>query len=379
VSARPALSDAAHAVAAVPTHAPAASTDALALRRRAQHALERALAFLSSAQLATGEFPVLASIDPAMVDGCRPDPSVFPTALIAHALGFAPAAASLRARALDFLEAQMDSHGLWRHWTRDHPHFRQLPPDLDDTSCASAALSQARRRVPDNRALLLANRNRRGLFYTWITPRLRWTGAAHMKATLSQLRHAPTLYFFFRRTSAAPYDVDAVVNANTLFYLKDFAERQQVVDHLLAILRDGREASSDKWYENPFAIRYFLARALGAVAPEAGNLIAQRAASKRPRTALEAALAACSLFYCARVPDAASIGALLDRQLDTGAWPQAALYHGGRARLRDGSFAPPHRHTPHWGSAAVTTAFCVEALSRWSAEPAITTGQREEP
>jgi hypothetical protein len=356
-----------------------ASAVVTAIGTRTQHALARALSFLESAQLAGGEFPVLASRDRAMVDDCHVDPSVFPTALIAHALGFAPEAAALRSRALDFLEAQMDARGLWRHWTRDHPHFRQLPPDLDDTSCASAVLSHAGRRVPDNRALLLANRNGSGLFYTWITPRLSWTRAAHMKATLSQLRHAPTLYFFFRRTSAAPYDVDAVVNANTLFYLSDFPGRRQVVDNLVAILRDGREASCDKWYENPFVVRYFLARALAASAPEAADLVAERVASETSANALEAALAACSLFYCGRVPGAASIGALLDAQLDTGAWPQAALYHGGRTRLRDGSFASPHPHTPHWGSAALTTAFCVEALCRWSADLPVTTRRREEP
>src|SRR5207237_1773965 len=96
--------------------------------------------------------------------------------------------------------------GLWRHWARDHPQYHPLPPDLDDTSCASAALLRAGRAFPDNRKLLLGNRNRRGLFY-------------RRKLTPAQFRHPLVTYFFFRRTSAKPFDVDAVVNANVLFYL----------------------------------------------------------------------------------------------------------------------------------------------------------------
>ncbi len=49
----------------------------------------------------------------------------------------------MRARARAFLLAQRDRHGLWRQWTSDHPYFRQLPPDMDDTCCVSAALAGA--------------------------------------------------------------------------------------------------------------------------------------------------------------------------------------------------------------------------------------------
>src|SRR6185436_12619440 len=117
-------------------------------------ALARGIAFLERSQLPTGELRVYAS--------ATPDPSVFPTAVAAHALSFAPEAAAIRRRALDFLRAEMDARGLWKHWTRVHPHHGWLPPDLDDTACASAALARDGRAFPDNRPLLLANRDRRG-------------------------------------------------------------------------------------------------------------------------------------------------------------------------------------------------------------------------
>jgi hypothetical protein len=303
-------------------------------------AIDAAIAFLERSQLPSGELPVLAS--------GKPDPSIFPTALAAQCLASAPGAAGIRARALDFLLAEMDGRGLWKHWPRAHPQQAQLPPDLDDTSCASAALLAAGRTFPDNRALLLGNRDRRGLFRTW-------------KLTLAQLRHPLTTYAFFTRTSAKPFDVDAVVNANVLFYLGRRPETEPAIAHLLDVLRAGSETTCDKWYERPFAVWYFFSRALRDIAAEAGEIITKRIEAAIPESALDRALAACALLDWRRVPDVAP---LLDAQLPSGAWPAAGLYHGGRRRLSRDSFAPPHPDTPWWGSEALTTAFCIEALSR---------------
>lgn len=283
---------------------------------------------------------------------CVADPSVFPTALMAHALSYAPEATAVRDRALAFLKTQMDERGLWRHWTREHPFHDQLPPDLDDTSMASAALGA---NAPANRQLLLANRNRRGLFFTWVTPARLW------------LRHPLTLFLFFRKTSAKPSDVDAVVNANVLSYLGDIEETRAVVAHLLHVLRTNGERTCDKWYERPFAVWYFFSRALRGIAPEAGTIIAGRIAAARPESALDHALAACSLLDWDRTPSDDTIAALLEAQLPSGGWPRAGLYHGGRARLGPNAFAAPHPDTPWWGSEELTTAFCIEALARYQA------------
>src|SRR5687768_12872035 len=230
-------------------------------------ALARAIAFLERAQLASGELPVLA--------GGKPDPSVFPTAVMAHSLSFAPAAIDVRQRTLGFLAAEMQPGGVWKHWPRTHPQHSFLLPDLDDTACASAVLTRAGRIIPDNRALLLKNRNRRGLFRTW----------------LLRYRDPLAMYAFFTRTSAKPFDVDAVVNANVLFYLGEIPE---VVEQLLTVLRENRERHCDKWYDNPFVIWYFFARALHDISAEAGHLIAMKIAAAKPANALEHALAACA-------------------------------------------------------------------------------------
>ena len=343
---------------------------------RLNSALARAVAYLEAAQLPSGELPVYASTDPTLAERCELDPSIFPTALAAHCLSLCAEGARVAARAHEFLLAEMDGNALWRHWTRAHPHYRSLPPDLDDTSCASAALVQAGRPIPDNRALLLANRARDGRFFTWVVPRPRWTGSRHLRLVLRQLRHLPTLVMFFRLTSAKPYDIDACVNANALHHLGRFPGEEAVVAWLLQVLRDRAERQCDKWYENPFVVRYFLSRALAGRAPQAGPLIAARTREEAAGSDLEHALAACTLLDCGE--DAGpEIETLLASQAPDGSWRRAALYHGGRARLGAGGFAEPHPDTPRWGSEAITTAFAVEALARRRAS--LLTSNRTEP
>jgi hypothetical protein len=327
-------------------------------------ALVRGLAFLEKAQLDSGEFRVVTSLRRDMAGDCDPDPSIFPTALVAHCLSFTPEANAMRDRALAFLLAQRDRHGLWRHWTKDHPFFCQLPPDMDDTCCVSAALAATGSTEIADPVLLQANRDAEGMFLTWIMPRARWTGHPHMRVTLPQLRHLVTLWFFFKKTSAAPGDVDAGVNANCLHYLGDFPGYERVVARLVDILRRDGETDADKWYENPFVLWYFFARALGERSAEARDLLLAKLDAAAPVSALEFALSIAALRYCGTTPPGGLIDGLLAGQSADGSWPRAPVYFGGRERRRDGSLAPAHPDTPHWGSEELTTGFCIEALVR---------------
>jgi hypothetical protein len=267
----------------------------------------------------------------------------------------------MRRRAVGFLLREQDRFGLWRHWPRRHPQRIAIPPDLDDTSCASLALMAAGEEAPRNARFLLANRNRDGLFLTWILPRR----AIHVPLAPGQLARAPFLYRFFRATSAEPNDVDAVVNANALFYLGTFPGAETVAAFLTQVLAEGREQQCDKWYDNPFAIWYFFSRALERVVPGAVSLVAGRLSCHAPVNALERALAICALFSCNVCPPDTMIESLIAAQRADGSWLREPLYHGGRKRSGHGVLAAPDPHTPHWGSEALTTGFCIEALARW--------------
>ena len=335
-----------------------------ALAPKVAAAIEAALEFLRSEQCSGGEIPVDTTTDPEMRERLVRDPSVFPTALAVYSLSFAgEAARDIVDRACCFLLDEMGEGGLWRHWVREHPYHAQLPPDLDDTSCASIALELGGHAFPDNRATVAANRARDGMFLTWLSPQLRWTGASHLRATLPRLLHPLALFSFFRRTSAKPGDRDAVANANMLLYLRGRRGLEPVVAELLRVLAEGREAQADKWYDNPIVVRYFLSRALRLSAPKAREVIVARSSAAAPETALEAALLACTLADWGKT-GGPLIDYLIDDQLSSGAWPAAALYHGGRARRPGVGFAAPHADTPRWGSQALTTCFCIEALCR---------------
>ena len=310
-------------------------SEAPAIRR----AIEKGVAFLESAQLPSGEIPIEISPTPEMSGACGREPCVFPAALAARALSITPFAARVCSRALDFLLGEMDPDGLWRHPSSELPGHYYTPLDVDDTSIASVALAAAGRQFPDNRRFLLANRERRGLFRTWI---VRWW------------RHPLMTYRFFRYTAEVG-DVDAVVNANVVIYLGVCKETRPAIEHMLAVLRDNHEMTSTIWYGSRFIVWYFFSHALREIAPAAGEMIVPRIQAAAPRNALDLAAATTTLLLWNRVPD---IRPLIDAQLPSGAWPRAGFYHMGQRRL------DPQPKPPWWGSEALTTVFAVEALSR---------------
>jgi len=309
-----------------------------------RRAIEKGVAYLESAQLPSGEIPIEISPTPEMTRECVRDPAVFPAALAARTLSITSSAARVRSRALDFLEREMDPDGLWRHPSSDTPQHYYTPLDVDDTSIASVALAAAGREVPDNRRFLLANRERSGLFRTWI---VRWWP------------HPLLTYRFFRDTPEEVGDVDAVINANVVIYLGDCEETRPSIEHMLAVLRANREMMSTKWYESRFTVWYFFSHALREIAPEAGEMIVPRVLAARPVNALELAVATSTLLLWNRVPD---VQPLIDAQLRSGAWPRAGFYHMGLKRISPNEFRPT---PPWWGSEALTTVFAVEALTRY--------------
>jgi len=206
-----------------------------------RRAVEKGIAYLESAQLPSGEIPIEMSPTPEMNGDCVRDPVVFPAALAARALSITPSADRVRARALDYLLREMEPDGLWRYPSSEHPGHDHIPLDVDDTSIASAALRAAGRPFPDNRALLLANRERSGLFRTWI---VRWWP------------HPRKTYRFFRHTTANLRDVDAVIDANVVIYLGLCEGTRPAIAHMLAVLRANGEMTSTKWYGSRFTVWY---------------------------------------------------------------------------------------------------------------------------
>lgn len=331
-----------------------------------EQAITRGLRFLAQSQSASGQFPAYTAIE---FDGGEEeeafDSTCFATVLVADCLETHddPHARTMVDRALEFLLAEMEPFGMWRFWPREHPRHLEIPVDADDTACISRLLRSHGLSVPDNRSLLLANRDRRGLFYTWFIPRWSppprnldfWRVASQRWRTPVQDRR------FFRLTPATRTDVDSVVNANVLRYLGECVETRPVIKLISTVLSERREEGHDPWYHSRFAFYYMVSRCVAsgvgaldhlgedvlhrivAAANEDGSI------GSNPVETAQAVCAAHNWNRSAPALDDACRFLLLAQDPD-GGWPTAAVY-GVRGTLE-------------WGSRALTTAFCLEALRR---------------
>jgi hypothetical protein len=225
--------------------------------------IERGLEFLRRSQLPSGEFKILMSADKKLERDSVLDSSLFPTAFIVYSLGFAdPAAAgAMIDKSLRFFLAETEGSGLWRYWTKQHPYYSTIPPDLDDIACISYVLRHHGVSFPANRELIFANRNAQGLFYTWMT--LRWPlppDASFRRVVLRQLAHPLKFYFFWKLNESKRHDVDCVVNANVLFYVGESPETRAVIDYLIRIVQRNEEGCCDKWHHNRYTFYYTVSR-----------------------------------------------------------------------------------------------------------------------
>jgi hypothetical protein len=324
-----------------------------------EQVISKALDFLVRSQLPYGEFKTYASSDPQMERECRFDSSLFATSLVLYALSFVDdhRVQAMTARALDFLVAEMEGPGLWRYWSSRNPRYRQLPPDLDDICCISHILEKQGRPLPANREILLANRNEAGAFYTWLAPRT--TVPPEMTQAISRLVGAETLLAIL--LSGTMNDVDCAVNANVLLYLGQGEEARGAVEYLIGVVLDDREQECNHFYPDPLAFYYMLSRAyfngISALAPTLrpvlDKLLPQQESDGSFGDMLRTALAACTLLNFDQRATALcrAVEQLLAAQRKDGSWPRLALFLG---------------LAPYYGSEELTTALCVEALSRYA-------------
>ena len=325
------------------------------------------LEFLRRSQLPSGEFKVFMSTDNTMKKDCVVDSSPFPSALIAYSLGFSESesAREMLDKSLRFFLAEMEGRGVWRYWTRQHPYHSTIPPDLDDIACISFLLRRQGIPFPDNSELILANRNRAGLFYTWLTPR--WPPPGNLRylwVAFRQWLNPVKLYYFWKLNESARHDVDCVVNANVLFYVGASDATRAVVEYLIEIIKRGEEDCCDKWHLNRFTFYYVVSRnfhaGVSAFEPVREEVVARIVGAAKPDgsiggNALETALAICALLYWRSTPPELdrAVESLLRGQGAAGDWPRVAAYFGGPKKFYG------------WGSEELTTGFCLEALLRY--------------
>lgn len=229
--------------------------------------------------------------------------------------------------------------GLWRY-------YRHLPQDLDSTTLCSQVLGThpwilLGRNIP----ALLANRDERGRFLTWVLA-----------------EDEPEVVSPFR------IEADPVVNANVIAYLGACPETEDAQRWLEALITEGKVEGSSKWYPDTVAIYHATARAMVRARPALARLrpiLADRILALRDENGefgniLQTAQAVSALDGASslqRIDVKHQVERFLSSQREDGSWPEFPAF--GDQTLKWGAVG----QIGH-GSEAVTSAFCVEALER---------------
>jgi hypothetical protein len=321
------------------------------------HSISKAIDFLYSSQLEYGEFQTYAWRDAAHSENGYSDSSPFATSLVLYSISYVKDARiqAIADKALNFLCSELEGHGLWRYWSSRNPLHTFLPPDLDSTCCISHVLKQYHQSTPNNHALILANRNRAGIFYTWMAARQ--DSPAEFVAEIQNIVSRSTaLVLAF---TPVLDNLDSAVNANVLLYLGENAETKCALEYIIQAARDEHTAPSSQYYLDRLSFYYMLSRAykhsvsaLGATREKIlERVVLSQAEDGSWGNELLTALAVCTLLNFGESGVALGRGVeyLLQTQLDDGSWRRVAMYAG---------------REPYYGSEELTTALAVQALAR---------------
>jgi 4-hydroxybenzoate polyprenyltransferase len=214
-------------------------------------------------------------------------------------------------RAATAISAARDPRGTW-----NFDPALQIPNDVDSTACAIMALDEAGVAAGERESALLRSqwRPERGRFATWFSDEPAWR---------------------------SPDRDDPVVNLNVITALQRVGqtlsneEREGVMRYLASV------PPTSRYYCDPMAIPYAAAKA---------NIPIDRARHRswgRPASR-STTISIAQWITINEETDGSLVAMLMSRQRSDGSWPAEPWFTGVSV--------------PFWGSQAVTTAFCVEAL-----------------
>jgi len=293
-------------------------------------AVQRAIVALAALQRPSGELPTLTARHADMRDVRPYACSVYTTSFVIHALRhFAglPAAAAILRVAGEHLRSQRNADGSWGY---EGLSTSRVPPDLDDTACAAAALLTLGERPALSLFRLLWENEAApgGPFYTWVGV----NDGAHLLAR----------------------QLDALVNANLLLCAAMLGQPLPgALAYLLDVTTNDHFEAASVFCLTPELLAYALTRAyadgpLPALEPAVRAGLLALGTGDGPLTL--ACRANALLALRERIEALPLLAALLAQQEADGAWPCVAAYSG----------YPPH----HDGSPALTTALALDAIGR---------------
>lgn len=312
------------------------------LEARCAEAQKKGIDFLAANQGATGSFATYEWFmrDPKKT---RNLDTPFTVSQVLYSLTFCadtPTARGIRARAAAHLVRESEGPGVLRYQGR----YDRVPPDVDDTAMAWAALERDGRSIaPEALEAVRASRNEAGLFNTWIGDPSTW---AHIDSR----------------------DIDPVVNLNALLMFGLAGESiDNVCSYIVTQVESDEFRRGSIYYPSQWAFTNALARAYAD-----GEVSCLKKTTEKIRGATlslqesdggwgndyETALALLTLLNLGEKGAAVekAVKLIASRQMSDGGWAFATAYSGAP---RDGG----NRYM--YGSRAVTTALCLEALAKY--------------
>ncbi|MBL7058379.1 hypothetical protein ISS03_03510 [Patescibacteria group bacterium] len=306
--------------------------------------INSSIRYLAATQTRNGSFPSYTSINEEKFDNAYLCESVFSTALILSSLSKleeTPDLKIIKRKAAYFLINQKSNHWTFNYWDRRSADYLKMPypDDLDDTSCALAALFEYNPKLIDGDVLAnfvtlltILEIKEGGPYKSWITDNV---------------------------TEKVWQDVDLAVNSNIAYFLSLHEVNLAGLDDLIekAIIN---ENYTSPYYTSPYPILYFISRSYNGQYKEKiiNYLLNKQLVKSNWGNPLFTALSFSvleNLGHLKNNDQKNNIKYLLDSHRN-GVWPAHSFYLGINP------VGDKNRY--HAGSNALTTALCLEALAK---------------
>ena len=307
--------------------------------------ITKSIECLGSFQARNGSFPSYTSLHKDSLDGAYFCESVFSTALILSCLSGIKETdeiKKMKRKAVYFLLNQKTQHWTFNYWDRRSGDYSKMPypDDLDDTSCALAALYLYNPKLIDGDVM--------AKFVTILT-HLEIKEGGPYKSWITN-KDAEKVW----------HDVDLAVNANIAFFLSLLDVRLDSSEELINHAIDSKKFESP-YYTSEYPIIYFISRSYQGEGREKliNYILSKRNSDGNWGNPLFSALCVSALLNLGH-QNKKDLGCAIDHMLkseNAGTWPFHTFYLGINPVGDSNKY--------HSGSSALTTAFCIEALVRF--------------
>ena len=316
-------------------------------------AIKSGIDYLTQRQREDGSFSSFVSASKSF-GRSEENQSIFPTCLILSSLAEIPKSKKLKQLengAAKFLASQKSDFWSWNYWKRNFSDSKRTPypDDLDDTCCAMTALIKNSPKAIPVKAIanvvnLLAfcESKEGGPYYTWITP---------------------------PDADKSWKDIDLAVNSNIAFFL---SLQKVALPSLVALIENAIDSGkyNSPYYFSPYSVIYFISRWYKG---KKKNQIISYLLKKRLNdyswgNPLETALAVSALINLGYGKENVeeSIASILKNRIN-GKWKAYPLVI---EEIKN-------KQKYYSGSAELTTAFCLEALSKFLAQAESATNKQK--